>query len=235
MDGCLWAVPFQAMTPRTKRNSQSHLHSLMLARERTHPGLVCMSQKAHFFSLLKCILRQKCKFSPCFVCLTTFLTSSMLSACDVLESEIKISLEISSTCVFQSWKGKENEWGLFQLNRSKHNELKPICNFKNVILAKLSFCPLSFPEANCIFYWILVKANCCVACDVEKRYQWAVPGTTSTCLLTPFPVLQQVMSRWRILPIVIFSSLDKMFSFLVCTSFISFFLSKHTSKLQLYF
>lgn len=227
MDGRLWAVPFQATAPRTKRNSQSHLHSLMLARERTHPGLVCMSQKAHIFSLLKCILRQKCKFSPCFVCLTTFLTSSVLSACDVSERE-RFLWKFLHLVFSQSWKGMEYECGLFQMNRSKHDELKPICNLKNVILAKLPFCPLSFLEATCIFYWILVKANFCAARDVDKRYHWAVLGTTSTCLLTPFPVLQQVMSRCRILPIVISSSLDKICLVFRCALFSSPFSYQNT-------
>lgn len=41
----------------------SHLHSLMLARATTHPGLVCTGQKTQFYRVLKCNLGSKCKCS----------------------------------------------------------------------------------------------------------------------------------------------------------------------------
>lgn len=58
----------------------SHLHSLMLARATTHSGLVCTSQETLFYRVLKCTLSTNVH---CFACLVIFITSSMLSACDI--------------------------------------------------------------------------------------------------------------------------------------------------------
>lgn len=53
MDECLLPpVPFRARALRTG-SEQSHLHSPMLARAMTHPTLVCISQKTHFFQSLE--------------------------------------------------------------------------------------------------------------------------------------------------------------------------------------